>query len=116
MLWPALCMPGKSLPTSHLRESSLEIPRRSWSHIAVAFVTGLPPSEGDQVILTVVEWVFKAAHFIPLPKFLSEAETGELLVQHVVRFHRIPRDIVSDRGSVLLSSVEGLLLGTGSFS
>lgn len=48
----------------------LGIPRWLWSHIAVDFVTGLPPSEGHQVVLTVVDHFFKSAHFIPLPKLL----------------------------------------------
>lgn len=43
----------------------------------------------------------KAAHFIPLPKFLSAVETGE----HMICFHGIPRDIVSDRGSQFFCQV-----------
>lgn len=105
MLQPGLCMPGKSLPTSHPWDSSSPWRflgargRTSQWPSSLAFVTGLPLSKGHQVILTVVDWFSKAAHFIPLPKFLSAAETSEILVQHVVCFHGIPRDIVSDRGS-----------------
>ena len=76
----------------------LPIPHRPWSHVAVDFVTGLPPSEGNTVILTVVDRFSKAAHFIPLPKLPSALETANLLVIHVFRLHGIPVDIVSDRG------------------
>ena len=31
----------------------LPVPSRPWSHIALEFVTGLPPSEGNTLILTV---------------------------------------------------------------
>lgn len=61
----------------------LGIPRWPWSHIAMDFVIGLPPSDGHQVILTVVDHFSKAAHFVPLNELPSAVETGELLVQHV---------------------------------
>ena len=83
----------------------LPIPPRPWSHIAVDFVTGLPPSEGNNTILTVVDRFSKAVHFIPLPKLPTALETSDLLVQHVFRLHGIPQDIVSDRGPQFTSRV-----------
>ncbi|XP_061833253.1 uncharacterized protein [Nerophis lumbriciformis] len=62
----------------------LLIPSRPWSHIAFDFITGLPPSNGNTTILTIIDRFSKAAHFIPLPKLPSSAETTELLVQHVL--------------------------------
>jgi len=53
----------------------LPVPLRPWSHIAQDF-TALPPSQGNTVILTVVDRFSKAAHFIPLPKFPSAKETA----------------------------------------
>lgn len=35
----------------------LPIPRLPWSHIAMDFITGLPPSEGNTIILTIVDIV-----------------------------------------------------------
>ncbi|KAJ8333220.1 hypothetical protein SKAU_G00421160 [Synaphobranchus kaupii] len=83
----------------------LPVPGRPWSHIGVDFVTGLPLSEGNTVILTIVDRFSKAVHFIPLPKLPSALETAELLVLHVVRLHGIPSDIVSDRGPQFSSQV-----------
>lgn len=76
----------------------LPIPHRPWSHVSLDFVTGLPPSDGNTVILTVVDRFSKAAHFIALPKLPSAKETAEIMVQHVFRLHGLPVDIVSDRG------------------
>ncbi|CAM4463975.1 unnamed protein product [Leuciscus chuanchicus] len=76
----------------------LPIPSRPWSHIALDFVTGLPLSAGNTVILTVVDRFSKAAHFIPLPKLPSARETAQIMVDHVFRIHGLPSDIVSDRG------------------
>lgn len=76
----------------------LNIPNRPWSHISVDFVTGLPPSKGNTVVLTVVDRFSKMAHFVPLPKLPSAKEMASLMAQHVFRIHGFPRDIVSDRG------------------
>lgn len=72
----------------------LPIPRQPWSHIAVDFVTGLPPSAGQTTILTMVDHFFKAVHFILLPKLPSTAETEGLLVKHVFCLHGLPRDSI----------------------
>ena len=83
----------------------LPIPHRPWSHIAVDFVTGLPPSEGNTAILTIVDRFSKFAHFVALPKLPSARETADLLVQHVFRLHGLPSDVVSDRGPQFISQV-----------
>ncbi|XP_061886375.1 uncharacterized protein LOC133636399 [Entelurus aequoreus] len=83
----------------------LPIPSRPWSHIAVDFVTGLPPSEGSDTILTIVDRFSKMAHFVALPKLPSALETAQLLVLHAFRLHGIPTDVVSDRGPQFSSAV-----------
>ena len=83
----------------------LPIPSRPWSHIAVDFVTGLPPSEGNTVILTIIDRFSKAVHYVPLPKLPSALETADLLSKHVFKLHGIPVDIVSDRGPQFASRV-----------
>ena len=102
----ATCARNKTLtcPRSGLLRP-LPIPSRPWSHIALDFVTGLPPSEGNTTILTVIDRFSKAAHFITLPKLPSSRETADLLVKHVFRLHGIPTDIVSDRGPQFTSQV-----------
>lgn len=51
-----VCASGKSShrpPAGFLHP--LPIPRRPWSHITLDFVTGLPPSNGHCVILTIID-------------------------------------------------------------
>uniref|UniRef100_A0A3Q2VWQ2 Gypsy retrotransposon integrase-like protein 1 n=1 Tax=Haplochromis burtoni TaxID=8153 RepID=A0A3Q2VWQ2_HAPBU len=83
----------------------LTTPHRPWSHISLDFVTGLPTSSGKCVILTVVDRFSKAAHFIPLAKLPSAAETAQTLITDVFRLHGIPLEIVSDRGPQFTSQV-----------
>ncbi|KAK3555306.1 hypothetical protein QTP86_014893, partial [Hemibagrus guttatus] len=76
----------------------LPIPRRPWSHSAIDFVTGLPLSDGNNTILTIVDRFSKMVHFVPPSHLPSAKETALLFVQHVFRLHGIPSDIVSDIG------------------
>ncbi|XP_025767086.1 uncharacterized protein LOC100708394 isoform X1 [Oreochromis niloticus] len=52
----------------------LPTPGWPWSHISLDFVTGLPPSSGNTVILTIVDRFSKAAHFVALPKLPTALE------------------------------------------
>uniref|UniRef100_A0AAQ4QYC0 Gypsy retrotransposon integrase-like protein 1 n=1 Tax=Gasterosteus aculeatus aculeatus TaxID=481459 RepID=A0AAQ4QYC0_GASAC len=83
----------------------LPIPHRPWSHLAVDFVTGLPPSGGNTVVLTIVDRFSKFAHFLPLPKLPSAKETADIMVREIFRIHGLPTDIVSDRGPQFASAV-----------
>lgn len=95
---------GSHQPPSGLLQP-LPVPGRPWSHISLDFVTGLPPSEGNTTILTIIDRFSKAVHFVPLPKLPSAQETAQLITQHVFRLHGIPNDIVSDRGPQFISQV-----------
>ncbi len=81
----------------------LPIPSRPWSHIALDFVTGLPPSAGNSVVLTVVDRFSKTARFIPLPKLPAAKETALAVFDHVFRVHELLTDLVSDRGPQFVS-------------
>ena len=91
----------------------LPIPHKPWSHIALD--TGLPTSNHNTTILTIVDRFSKAVHFVPLTKRPSASETAHLLITHIVRLHGIPMDIVLDGGpqfSVRFWKALCTLLGT----
>lgn len=52
----------------------------SWALVSIDFVIGPPASDGNTSILTVVDFVSKTAHFIPLPKLPPTKETAELML------------------------------------
>lgn len=83
----------------------LPIPTHPWSHIALDFVAGLPLSQGNTIILTIVDRFSKSVHFVALPKLPSAWEMADLLMAHVFCLHGIPVDIVSDRGLQFTSQV-----------
>lgn len=86
----------RQLPAGLLQP--LPIPQRPWSHIAIDFITDLPVSQGNTVILTVIDRFSKACRLIPLPKLPTALQTAELLCNWVFRLYGLPEDIVSDRG------------------
>jgi hypothetical protein len=63
----------------------LSFPHCPWSHISRDFIMGLPPSDGNIAILTIVDQFSIAAHFVPLPKLPSAKETAQVIVQRVFR-------------------------------
>lgn len=72
-------------------------------------VTGLPPSQGNTVIPTIVDRLSKMVHFIPLLKLASDKETSELMLQQVFCLHCLPVDVVSDLGPVHIRVLERVL-------
>uniref|UniRef100_A0A8C2GG98 Gypsy retrotransposon integrase-like protein 1 n=1 Tax=Cyprinus carpio TaxID=7962 RepID=A0A8C2GG98_CYPCA len=100
----SVCASGKTSnrPPDGLLQP-LSVPSRPWSHIALDFVTTLPPSNGMTVVLTVVDRFSKAAHFIPLPKLPLANETAIIVIDHIFWLHGLPMDVVSDRCSQFVS-------------
>ena len=82
----------------------LPIPSRPWSDISLDFVTGLPVSQGNTTVFTVVNRFSKMAKFIALPKLPTAKETAEVMMNNVFRVHGFPKDIVSDWGPQVVSS------------
>ena len=106
--WPGMCSDVKDFvaacdvcsrsKNSHRPPAGLlcplPVPSRPWSHIALDFITGLPPSHGNDTILTIVDRFSKTVHYVPLQKLPSASEMADLLTTHVVRLHGIAMDIV----------------------
>uniref|UniRef100_A0A672YRD9 Gypsy retrotransposon integrase-like protein 1 n=1 Tax=Sphaeramia orbicularis TaxID=375764 RepID=A0A672YRD9_9TELE len=98
----AACPTCASCKTSHAAPAGLlrplPVPKRPWSAISLDFVTGLPSSDGNTTVLTIVDRFSKMAHFVAMPKLPSAKETAEAVLYNVCRLHGFPRDVVSDRG------------------
>lgn len=90
----------------------LAIPDRPWCRISMDFIVELPPSEGQTAILVVVDRFTKMAHFLPLRGVPSAEETAKVFVQHIVRLHGVPEEIVSDRGVQFTSRFWKALCGS----
>jgi transposase InsO family protein len=50
-----------------------------------------------------VDSLTKSAHFIPVATTYRVGQYAELYLSHIVRYHGIPKTIISDRGSIFIA-------------
>ena len=88
----------------HQRPASLlqrmPIPKWKEKRIAMDFVVGLPKTLGKfDSIWVVVDRLTKSAHFIPVRIDYNVEQLAKVYVKEIVRLHRVPLSIISDRGT-----------------
>lgn len=83
----------------------LDIPHQAWRSISMAFISGLPGSNGFTQIWVVADQLTKIAHFISM--VTCEKSPAKDLAR---RLHCLPADTVSDRSPVFISSLRKELM------
>ncbi|KAJ3706667.1 hypothetical protein LUZ61_010372 [Rhynchospora tenuis] len=81
----------------------LPIPPEAWNSIGMDFITGLPKSEGKEVLLIVVDRLTKYGHFLPLAHPYSAATVAQVFLDNIYKLHGLPVSIVSNRDPVFTS-------------
>jgi hypothetical protein len=82
----------------------LSIPKWKWKNIYMDFIVGLPhTSRGYNSIWVIVDRLMKSVHFIPGSTTYRVKKYAELYMSHIVRYHGIPKTIISDRGFISIS-------------
>ena len=81
----------------------LFIPERKWESISMDFISGLPVCQGKDWIWVIVDKLTKSAHFIPVKGTTTASQYAEIYVKEIVKLHGVPKNIISDRGSVWTS-------------
>ncbi|MBW0477896.1 hypothetical protein O181_017611 [Austropuccinia psidii MF-1] len=82
----------------------LQIPSGSWNSLSMDFITQLPLSNNFDSILVVVDRFSKMAIFIPTYGAINALDLAQIFISHVFSQHGLPVGIVSDRGSLFVSS------------
>lgn len=99
-----LCQRSKA--TRHPRYGLLQpIPaaHAPWKRVSTDFVVKLPQSKGYDSILVVVDKNTKLAHFVPTKETIDSNDTASLYLNNVWKYHGMPDEVISDRGSVFVS-------------
>lgn len=85
--------------SSHLPAATLlplPNPQCPWSHLALDVLTDLPESDGNTIILVVLDCFFRSLCLLPLPKLPASFKLAKLLLHHVFCYFSLLKHIVSD--------------------
>ena len=103
---------NRSKPLCHCPHgllNPLPIPNEPWSSISMDFIVDLPESKTFDSIFVVVDRLTKMAHFVPCNKSITGEEAARLFLENVYKYHGLPNDIISDRGTQFTSKFWGSL-------
>ena len=78
---------------------SLPVPERPWQHVTADFIVQLPPSNGYDAILVVVDRLTKMAIFVPTTSDIDAPLFAKLFINHVYSKHGLPDTLTTDRGT-----------------
>eukprot|EP00833_Pecoramyces_ruminatium_P006384 jgi/Orpsp1_1/1180416/evm.model.c7180000073352.1 len=84
--------------------SPLEISERPWSSLSMDFVTDLPPSNNYTCIFVVNDRLTRMSHFIPFENVPSASATADAFMKYIFKYHGLPDEIISDRGTQFTSN------------
>jgi len=88
----------------------IALPNEPWTDITMDFVTGLPLSKDPtthiayNAILVIVDRFTKYAEMIPFRNDYTAVQLGYVILDRLIRYHGIPRSIISDRDKLFTSN------------
>ncbi|MBW0566709.1 hypothetical protein O181_106424, partial [Austropuccinia psidii MF-1] len=82
----------------------LQIPSGPWNSLSMDFIAQFPLSNNFESILVVVDRFSKMAIFISTYGTITSLDLVQIFISHVFPKHGLPVSIVSDRGSLFVSS------------
>ncbi|MBW0510946.1 hypothetical protein O181_050661 [Austropuccinia psidii MF-1] len=82
----------------------LQIPCGPWNSLSMDFITQLPLSNNFYSMLVVVDRFSKMEIFIPAYGTITALDPAQIFISHVFSKHGLAVSIVSDRGSLFVSS------------
>ena len=95
--------PARHAPYGAMRTP--ETPTRPWEWITMDFITKLPVSEGNDMIMVVVDRLTKYAYMIPTTERIDARAMANLLLRYVFANHGTPSKITSDRDKLFTSNM-----------
>lgn len=84
-------------------------PLAVWEDIFMNFIVGLPAYQGNSVIMMVMDYFSKAAHFGDLPTNFSSCKAVELFTKIICKLHGYPKSIILDCKPFFFLVIPGIL-------
>jgi hypothetical protein len=82
----------------------LPIPPSIWKDISMDFITDLPKSGNKSVIMVVVDFLSKYAHFCSLKHLFTASTLAQIFMDQVFNLHDMPHSIVSNHEPTFTSN------------
>ncbi|XP_055803382.1 uncharacterized protein LOC129872415 [Solanum dulcamara] len=83
----------------------MEIPAWKWEIINIDFITELSRTlHRYDSIWFIVDGLTKSAHFLPVRTTYSGGDYARLYIKEIVRLHRVPISIITDRGAQFMTN------------
>jgi len=99
-----VCKKAKSKVMPHGLYRPLPIPDYPWIDISIDFVLRLPRTKnGKDFVFVVVDRFLEMTHFIHCKKTNDVCHVADLFFREVLRLHRVPKSIISDKDTRFLS-------------
>ena len=89
----------ETIKTSSLLQP-LSIPNQCWEEVSMDFITSLRKSEGNSVIMVVVDRLTKYAHFFALPRPFKASTVATAFMETIQNLHGNQKIFVSDRNPI----------------
>jgi transposase InsO family protein len=101
----ARCLEFQQVKAKHVHPTGIlqphAIPESKWEVISMDLIVGFPlTTRRNDYIFVVVNTLMKSTHFIPVRTTYQAPDIARIFVNEIVRFHGVPRKIISDRGSI----------------
>jgi hypothetical protein len=101
----ARCLECQQVKAEHRQPVGLLQPHAilesKWEVISMDFIVGLPlKARRHDSIFVVVDTLTKSTHFIPVRTTYQAPDIVRVFISEIVRLHGVPKNIISDRGSV----------------
>ena len=96
------CLTCQQVKAEHHKPAGLlqplEVAKWKWEHVTMDFVTHLPRTQQKHdAVWVIVDLLTKSAHFLAMRMTFALERLCRLYIHEIVRLHRVPVSIVSDR-------------------
>jgi Integrase zinc binding domain len=81
----------------------IAIPNQAWEVITMDFVTGLPKSQGKDVLMVIIDKLTKYCHLIALTHSFKAFDIAQIFLDHIYKLQGMPVKIITDRDLLFTS-------------